>query len=150
KLVFSRRPGEQGGQNIRPAAASSRCRMAIAIHFDKAKAERLLDCLGTGKPIPPVQGVDDILALGGACFFLALSHGPDLQKAADVLEVPDAPLGGKDTFVPEIHAALEYYGQLMLLVANGEYEDHFGAKHRAVVYIDDNEKTVVPLDGMHE
>jgi hypothetical protein len=52
--------------------------------------------------------------------------------------------------VPEIHAALEYYGQLMLLVANGEYNDHFSAKHTAVVYIDDGEKTVVPLDGMQE
>jgi hypothetical protein len=124
--------------------------MAIAIHFDKAKAERLLECLEKGKPIPAVQGVDDILALGGACFFSALSRGPELQKAADRLEVPDAPAGEKDSFVPEIHAAVEYFGQLMLLVANGQYDDHFGAKHRAVVYIDDGEKTVVPLDGMRE
>jgi hypothetical protein len=124
--------------------------MAIAIHFDKAKAERLLDCLAKGKPIPAINGVDDILALGGACFFLALSRGDELQKAADELEVPEAPESEKDTFVPEIHAALEYYGQLMLLVANGEYEEHFSDTHKAVVYIDDDEKTVVPLDGMQE
>jgi len=124
--------------------------MAIAIHFDKAKAERLLDCIAKGKPIPAVSGVDDILALGGACFFLALSRGHEVQQAADELEVAEAPESEKDNFVPEIHAALEYYGQLMLLVANGEYVDHFGPKHTAVVYIDDDEKTVVPLDGMHE
>jgi hypothetical protein len=124
--------------------------MAIAIHFDKAKAERLLDSLTKGKPIPAINGVDDILTLGGACFFLALSNGHELQKAADALEVPDAPESEKDTFVPEIHAALEYYGQLMLLVANGEYDEHFGAEHQAVVYIEDDEKTVVPLDGMQE
>jgi hypothetical protein len=124
--------------------------MAIAIHFDKAMAERLLDSLTKGKPIPPVSSVDDILALGGACFFLLLSRGPELQQAADELDVPEAPESEKDNFVPEIHAAVEYYGQLMLLIANGEYAAHFGPKHQAVVYIDDDEKTVVPLDGMDE
>jgi hypothetical protein len=124
--------------------------MAIAIHFDKAKAERWLDCLAKGKPVPAVNGVDDLLALSGACFFLALSRGDELQKAADDLEVPEAPESEKDNFVPEIHAAVEYYGQLMLLVANDEYDDHFSAKHRAVIYIDDDEKTVIPLDGMRE
>ena len=125
--------------------------MAIAIHFDKARTEKLLDSLVRGKPIPAVQTVDDILALGGACFFLALSRGPEIQKAAGLLRVApphDDDEDEEDTFVPEIHAALEYYGQLTLLVANGEYDDHFERKHKAVVRIEDGEKTVVPLDGM--
>lgn len=128
--------------------------MAIAINFDRAKTEKLLDALVRGKALPAVHDVDDILALGGACFFLALSRGVELKKAAAHLRVApprdDDDDEEEDTFVPEIHAALEYYGQLTLLVANGEYEDHFDPKHKAVVTIEDGEKTVVPLDGMRD
>jgi len=125
--------------------------MAIAINFDKAKSERLLQALGKGKPISGIESVDDILALAGACFFMAMSLGPELQKAVDWSKVADEQQPNEETednFVPEIHAAIEYYAQLSLLVADGEYDDHFDPKHNAIVMIDRGNKTVVPVDGM--
>ena len=51
----------------------------INIHFEKERAEYLLECLIDGKPIePPDIGwtIDDMLALAGACFFAAMIQGP--------------------------------------------------------------------------
>ena len=125
--------------------------MAIAINFDKAKAERLLAKLTQGKSIDGVQSVDDILALGGACLFLAMSQGPALQQAVDWSKVPpeQQPEGEEeDTFVEDLHAAVEYYAQLTLLVANGDYDEYFEPRHKAIVMIEQGEKTVVPVEGM--
>jgi hypothetical protein len=125
--------------------------MAIAINFDKAKVERMLEAMTKGRPIAGVESVDDMLALGGACFFMAMSHGQELHDAVDWSKVP----GGEeqeeqdeDTFIPEIHAAIEYYAQLVFLVANREYEEHFEPRHKAIVMIEEGEKTVVPVEGM--
>lgn len=126
--------------------------MAIAIHFDKAKAEQFIARLSQGEPIEGVRDVDDILALGGACFFLAMSQGPALDKAVDWSKVPPEQQPDEnqeeDTFIEDLHAAIEYYGQLTLLVANGDYDEYFEPRHQAIVLIEDNEKTVVPVEGM--
>ncbi len=126
--------------------------MAIAINFDKAKAERLLARLTQGKPIDGIQSVDDILALGGACLFLAMGQGPAIEKAVDWSRVPPEQQPDseeqEDTFVEDLHAAIEYYAQLTLLVANGDYDDYFDPRHKAIVMIEGGEKTVVPVEGM--
>ena len=128
--------------------------MAIAINFDKAKAERLLARLTQGRSIDGVQSVDDILALGGACLFLAMGQGPALSKAVDWSKVPpeqqpEETDEEEDTFIEDLHAAIEYYAQLTLLVANGDYDDYFDPRHKAIVMIEQGEKTVVPVEGMH-
>jgi hypothetical protein len=126
--------------------------MAIAINFDKAKAERFLEGLTQGKSLSGVQTVDDILALAGACFFIAMSQGPALQQAVDWSKIGNVDHSdqAEDTFIQDIHNAIEYYAQLTLLVADGEYDENFDAQHRAIVMLDKGNKTVIPLEGMKQ
>jgi hypothetical protein len=126
--------------------------MAIAINFDKEKAERFLEGLTKGNTITGVQTVDDILALAGACFFMAMSQGPALQQAVDWSKIGSESLGeqNEDTFIQDIHNAIEYYAQLTLLVADGEYDESFDPQHRAIVMLENGKKTVVPLEGMKQ
>jgi hypothetical protein len=126
--------------------------MAIAINFDKNKAKHFIDALAAGKSITGVQTVDDILALAGACFFMAMSQGPALQQAVDWSKVGSEQQGSRDedTFISDIHAAIEYYAQLTLLVADGEYDEDFEPRHRAIVMLDEGNKTVIPIEGMRE
>lgn len=126
--------------------------MAIAINFDKAKAERFLEGLIKGKAINGVQTVDDILALAGACFFMAMSQGPALHQAVDWSKVGsvDHADQNEDTFIFDIHNAIEYYAQLTLLVADGEYDENFDPQHRAIVMVENGKKTVVPIEGMRQ
>jgi hypothetical protein len=126
--------------------------MAIAINFDKAKAERLLESLTNHKPIEAPHNVDDILALAGACFFMAMSQAPALQQAIDGSKPPPPPDPdddeAEDTFFADLHAAIEYYGQLTMMVATGEYDEGFDPQHIAIVTVEDGEKTVVPVAGV--
>jgi hypothetical protein len=126
--------------------------MAIAINFDKAKAERLIARLTQGKSIDGIQSVDDILTLGGVCLFLAMGQGPALEKAVDWSKIPAEQQPDEDeeedTFVEDLHAAIEYYAQLTLLVANGDYDDYFDPNHKAIVLIEAGEKTVIPIEGI--
>ncbi len=125
--------------------------MAIAINFDKAKAQHYIECLRTGKPIAGAQSPDDHLALAGACFFMAMSEGSQLQQAVDWSKL--APRFQQDTdenFIPDIHNAIEYYAQLTLLVVGEEYDDTFDPTHHAIVVMDKGKKTVIPLDGMRD
>jgi hypothetical protein len=126
--------------------------MAIAINFDKAKAERFLEGLTKGKPITGTQTVDDILALAGACFFMAMSQGPAINQAVDwsKLGPVDHSNQNEDTFIQDIHNAIEYYAQLTLLVADGEYDENFDPQHRAIVMVENGKKTVVPIEGMRQ
>jgi hypothetical protein len=123
--------------------------MAIAINFDKAKAERLVDALTNKKPIETPRDVDDILALAGACFYAAMSQAPALHKGVDWSRVGhEAQDEDQDSFFADLHAAIEYYGQLMMLVAAGEYDDSFDPRHKAIVMMQDDRKTVIPVEGV--
>lgn len=123
--------------------------MAISINFDKAKAERWLKQLSEGFPLSEVKNVDEILALAGACFYLAMSRAPELHQSVDWKAIGREPQSeDEDTFFPDLHAAIEYYGQLTMLVASGEYDQTFAPKHKAVVLVEDDEKTVVPVEGV--
>ena len=123
--------------------------MAIAINFDKAKAERLVDALTNKKPLDTPRDVDDVLALAGACFYAAMSQAPALHKAVDWSRVGHHEQDeDQDTFFADLHAAIEYYGQLMMLVAAGEYDDSFDPRHKAIVMMQDDRKTVIPVEGV--
>jgi len=126
--------------------------MAIAIHFDKAKAQYYVDCLRAGKPIEGVRSPDEHLALAGACFFMAMSEGSELQQGVDWSRLPPEQEVDEthDNFIPDIHNAIEYYAQLTLLVVGDEYDDTFEPQHSAIVMMDRGKKTVVPIDGMRE
>jgi hypothetical protein len=125
--------------------------MAIAIRFDKAKAERLIDSLTNGKAIDATRDVDDVLALAGACFFMAMSQAPALLKAVNWERLGRKPNENEeDTFFADLHAAIEYYGQLTMLVAAGQYDEEFEGKHEAIVMMEKGNKTVIPLSGVRE
>jgi hypothetical protein len=54
--------------------------MAIMVKFNEARAQYPLQCLAVGTPIRPGQDGwtgNDMLALAGACFFGAMSQGPE-------------------------------------------------------------------------
>ena len=124
--------------------------MAIAIKFDKAKAERFIDSLNRGKSIEGVKTVDDFLALAGACYFMAMSQAPALQQAVDWKRIGRDPddEDDEDTFFADLSAAIEYYGQLSMSVAQGEYDESFEPHHEAIVLVEDEEKTVIPVSGV--
>jgi hypothetical protein len=125
--------------------------MPITINFDKVKAERMVDCLSKGKPIGGILGVDDILGLAGACFFMAMSQAPALHQAVDWERLaPDARESTEDSFFADLHAAIEYYGQLTMLVAAGEYDDQFERLHQAIVMVENDRKTVIPVKGVRD
>ncbi len=122
--------------------------MSVAIRFDKAKAEHLLDALATGKPIEGIRSIDDILALAGACFFTALSRSSTSFERSGLTDEGEESETTETSFVADLHAAIEYYGQLTMLVAAGDYDQCFEPFHQAIVAVEDGEKTVLPLEGL--
>jgi hypothetical protein len=132
----------------RPFTTFPEALMAIAIQFDKAQAERLLDCLATGKPIAAPRTPDEALALAGACLFNAMSRAPELHEAVDWKRVDKDPDDEDQlSFLADLHAAVEYYCQLTMLVAVGEYDNSFDRRHKAIVLVEDGEKTVISVEG---
>src|SRR5436305_684586 len=87
--------------------------MPFPVHFDKAKAQSTLDSLVAGKPIRGVRTANDMLAAAGACFFMAMTHGP--ARASDTpwdqlpLERREA---GSAQFLADLAAVIEVYRDL--------------------------------------
>jgi hypothetical protein len=93
--------------------------MAIAIKFDKDRAQHYLDCLAQGKDIKAPAGGwtgNDMLALAGACHFGAMSQGPQ-----------------SFWFFIDLGAAIEFYSQLTMLVQDEEYDNSFRPEAFALV-----------------
>jgi len=60
----------------------------IMVKFEKQRAQEILKCLQNGEPIKPA-GPDgwsgnDALALAGACYFMAMSQGPQSFWLRDI------------------------------------------------------------------
>ena len=113
----------------------------ISISFDKAEAERFIDCLKTGKPIassPQGWTSKDMLALAGACVFGAFSQGPLLNHQLKVGGLHDEHREAlMETLLADLYAALKYYSYLTMLVCSGEYDAlGFEARCEASVQID--------------
>lgn len=120
--------------------------MPVSIRFEKAKVEKFLDALANGTPIENVKSADDVLALAGACFFSALSRSASIEQGA---EDEDEESRSEDAFIADLHAAIEYYAQLSMVLATGDYDQSFEPYHQAVVHVEaDGTKTVVPIEGM--
>jgi hypothetical protein len=99
----------------------------ISVRFDKATAERFLDSLVNDRPIelPSRAGWtrDDVLALAGACFFAALSHGPPGYNIADLDKLPKERREAiEEAFRNDLFAAVEVYSRLARLVMDREYD----------------------------
>jgi hypothetical protein len=102
------------------------------VNFRKERAEYLLDCLATGKPIAPSQAgewtIDDMMALAGACHFGAMSHGPILATVMgiDTTKLPkEYQEAHEETLFADLRAAIEFYGHLTMLVEDGQYDSEF-------------------------
>lgn len=131
------------------------------VNFRKARAEYFLDCLSNGKPITydGEQGgwtVNEMAGLAGACFFVIMSHGPLLRGAA--AEMQGRTLESSNTaehaeaddelISSDLHAAIEWIGNLTMLVWDGKYDEAFeelvicGATQEG-----DTEKRIAPIEG---
>jgi len=125
----------------------------IAIKFNKQRAEYLVQCLATGAPIPP-PGTNgwtgnDMLALAGACFSGAMSLGPRsfwLRETPPQGEYREAE---EEQFFHDLHAAIEYYGHLSMLVQHGQYDAGHEPEVMALVTQEgDVRKSLLPLAGI--
>jgi hypothetical protein len=102
--------------------------MAHPIRFDKDAAERRLEALNSGRPIPPPPGGWtglDILALAGVCHFAATSHGPVRSGDPPGAPPPEDREAREDTFSRDLRVAIEFHSQLAMRVADGQYDEHF-------------------------
>jgi hypothetical protein len=128
--------------------------MPMPIVFDKKRAEEIMDCITHGKPIAPDGkagwNLYDMLAVAGACYFGVLSRGPQRIPGTeiDLSKVPEEYREAhEDTFVTEIHDAIEWYGNATMLVTDGKYDEGFDRIHKALVRRNGDEKLLIPIEG---
>lgn len=100
--------------------------MSIPLEFTKARAEHLIACLSGGKPIAPEGGGGwtgrDMLFVAGACFFGALSQGPEGWEESD-----------EETFMNNLFGTLYVYSEFMEMVADKMFENEYGDSILAMV-----------------
>jgi hypothetical protein len=131
----------------------------IAIHFDKEKAQQYLRSIKTGtaveKPSPDMQGSapagwtgNDLLALAGACFTVAMSQGPHFYAPKALESLPkERSEAIEETFMADLRAAVQYYGQLTMQVLDGDYDQEFEPTLTAALRVEDGEINVSPGKG---
>ncbi len=130
--------------------------MAIAIKFDKQRAQQLLDTLANGMPIePPAEGWtgNDMLAVAGACFFGATSQGPASFWLRDLPENlhQEYREAAEETFMNDLRAAVEFYSHLSMMVQDKTYDDSFAPCSLALVTQEgDIKSTVLPIKGFKD
>lgn len=125
----------------------------ITIKFSKARAQEFIQALARGNPIlaPDQKWTgNDMLALAGACFFAAMSHGPSSfygTESAHPLKPKDQK-AIEDTFFNDLHGAVEFYAHLTQLVRDGLYDEQYEPEVRALVTQQGNvTKTIRPVRG---
>jgi hypothetical protein len=112
--------------------------MAIMVKFNKLRAQYLLKCLAAGNPIRPEQEGwtgNDMLALAGACFFGAMSGGPASFWCREIPAhlAPEYREAEEATFFNDLHAAVEFYSHLTMLVQDGDYDNGYEADVKVLV-----------------
>ena len=127
------------------------------VNFNKDKTAYLLDCLDGGKSIEGIESFDDVAALAGACFTFLVSHGPVLRRAAakladqmedgDAEQHPEHAEADSNLVMSDVHAAIEWYGQMGFLILDDRYDEDFEPKHTAAVYRAEEGRNVVPVSG---
>jgi hypothetical protein len=130
--------------------------MAILIKFNKARAQYLLQCLASGTPIHPEQerwSGNDMLALAGASNFGAMSQGPTSfwphyvpnNLSSEYREAEEL------AFFNDLHAAVEFYGHLMMQVQDGTYDNGYAPDVKALVTQEgDVHKSIQPISGFKQ
>jgi hypothetical protein len=134
-----------------------RTTVAYPVSFDKETGEGFLQALMSGQPVIP-PGIDawdinSILALAGACYFAAMSHGPlSLKNLPGIWE--KLPLeqreAREETLSADLHLAIEFYGQLTMFVKDEEFDESFDPHVEAIVYEHDGRKSVQPHVGFRK
>jgi hypothetical protein len=115
----------------------------IAVHFDKAYAEMVLDALKTGKPIPPLDPAgwtgNNQLMLAGILYAGVFSQGPhthEIQrinaKAAKAMDAEKRE-ATDETLNRDIHIGIQYLSGLTSAVLNQEYDALFDPTMAAVL-----------------
>ena len=110
------------------------------LNFKKNRAEYYLNCLNAlgGESIAPEDAkgwtVNDMIGLAGACFFCLSSHGPLLKRAMAEMQGktlspeelhPEHKEAIDEMIFNDIHAAIEFIGNLTMLVCDEEYDEEF-------------------------
>lgn len=117
--------------------------MPLPIVFDRRRAQKILDAMSTGKPIPPgPQGwsVNDCLITAGVCSFLVWNYGPATKDGKELNHVgmtDERRAHVARTFRHEINAAIEFYGHLFQMVWDGEYAQHYEDKMQCALSVND-------------
>ena len=140
----------------------------IAVHFDKAYADKVFDALNSGKPIPPLSPTEwsrdtqlmlaGLLYAGVFCEHEQSSHEiRDISSAAatamdseqrEAIPVNDIPRVTEETFRRDIRNGIEYVGNLTLNMLLDQYDDQFEPVLAAVLSDDgDGHKKVYPGKG---
>ena len=128
--------------------------MAIGVKFDKARALYYLQCLKNGQPTNPPNGVwtgNDMLSLAGACFFGALSQGPESFWLKEIPEEmhPEHQELVEEQFDHDLHAAISFYGHLTMLVHDDQFDDGYESHVFALVSQEgDLERRLTPVKGV--
>ena len=127
--------------------------MAIPISFDRDKAAEMLSALADGGSIKH-EGpwtFHDVLALAGASYFCAMSHGPQVSGRPQVSEHEEHREAVEKAFFAELFGAIEFVGQLTMRVHHGEFDDDFEAHVEAVLLRDgdgsERRFVVYPIKG---
>lgn len=107
--------------------------MAIRIHFDKAKAEHLVQCLNLGTPIEDIATTQDMLALIGACRYVCSTRAPSAPPGTHPRKLPrNRRPAVRESLAHDIDAAIGWYTEATRMVIEGEYDARFEPHHYAV------------------
>ena len=101
--------------------------MPFDVQFDRDKANQLLEALRQGRAITPPSGGwsrDVLLALAGTCFCLAMPQQLRGIECTDK-DALHVDYDQKQQAYGDIHAAIEFCGQLAMHLLSGTYDRYF-------------------------
>jgi hypothetical protein len=129
----------------------------IGVHFNKDRAEQVIEALNTGKAISAPPGgwsQNDMLALAGVLYAGAVSHGPQSHQVAGVTPAmarephPEKQEAVEDTFHADLHDAIDFMGMLTFKVMDNDFDADFDPEVKAAVFRKpDGGKAVHPAKG---
>jgi hypothetical protein len=130
----------------------------IAVLFNKAFAESVLDAIQKGTPIPVPPGPgwtgNDMLTLAGILYAAVFSQGPHAYQAAGLPASAMAKLHGEhreaveEDLKRDIHDAIEFINDLASQVIDGEYDANYRPELAAVLgRTADGGNVVMPAKG---
>jgi hypothetical protein len=89
-----------------------------------------------------------VLALAGACFFGAMSHGPALYRNTDLSHLPaEHQEAIEEAFNKDLRAAVAWHGIATMMVADGENDEHFEPVHQTLVRAGEDRDQLTVLVG---